>query len=63
MTEVIRAKDYEQSLRDYKTQRLSLVIQEIEFIQAEIYELKRKIRGYQKEVLDLQIELGKEVRS
>ena len=63
MTNVIRAKDYEQSLRDSKTLRLSLVIQEIEFIQQEIHHLNKKIRGYEKEVRDLKAELAKGVRS
>ena len=59
MSEVIHA-EHEQTLKDSKNLRLSLVIQEAEFIEAEIYELKRKLRGYKKEIIDLQIELGRE---
>ena len=63
MTAVIRAKTWEQDLRDSKTMRLGLAVQEIEFIESEIYELKRKLKGYQKEIRDLQIELRSEVQS
>jgi polyhydroxyalkanoate synthesis regulator phasin len=59
MTAVIRRKEWEVT----KSERLMMVLQEIEFIQQEIHRLNKNIRGYEKEVRDLKAELAKEVRS
>jgi polyhydroxyalkanoate synthesis regulator phasin len=59
MTAVIRRKEWEIT----KSERLMMVLQEIEFIQQEIHRLNKNIRGYEKEVRDLKAELAKEVRS
>jgi polyhydroxyalkanoate synthesis regulator phasin len=59
MTAVIRRKEWEVT----KSERLMMVLQEIEFIHQEIHRLNKNIRGYEKEVRDLKAELAKEVRS
>jgi polyhydroxyalkanoate synthesis regulator phasin len=59
MTAVIRRKEWEVT----KSERLMMVLQEIEFIQQEIHRLNKSIRGYEKEVRDLKAELAREVRS
>lgn len=59
MTEVIRRKEWEAT----KSERLMMVLQEVEFIQQEIHRLNASIRGYEKEVRDLKTEFAKEVRS
>ena len=59
-TPVIRAK---QMLEIGKAERLQLVIEEIGFIQDEIYRLNQSIKGYQREVKELTEALRKEVRA
>ena len=57
---VIRAK---QMLEIGKSERLQLVIEEIGFIQDEIYRLNQSIKKYQREVKQLTEALRKEVQS
>jgi uncharacterized protein YlxW (UPF0749 family) len=59
-TPVIRAK---QMMEIGKPERLQLVLEEIGFIQDEIYRLNQSIKKYQKEVKELTEALRKEVQS
>lgn len=57
-TPIIRAKQMIS-----KSDRLHLVVEEIELIQQEIYRLNQSVKKYQKEVAELSEALRKEVQS